>query len=151
MPLNKLMYKEKLTVRLKSGDIEGSGADDYSGFWNAFNYVMDWSEEHGVESGGYIFEGGGALIYISPNATSSSWSPPGPVTLEESEGTYFSFYDEQAIAATFHTHLIEGGSEQLFSRADLYNQTACYPNCDLIILYNCNAYVYTFEHGMYIP
>lgn len=91
------------------------------------------------------------IVYISPNATSSSWSPPGPVTLEESEGTYFSFYDEQAIAATFHTHLIEGGSEQLFSRADLYNQTACYPNCDLIILYNCNAYVYTFEHGMYIP
>ncbi len=149
MPINKLMFQEGLSVRLKSGNIEsGSSGHDYSGFWNAFNYVLDYMDANGVEIGGYIFQGGGALIYPSPNATSTTWQAPGPVFLvEDSNGAYVSIYNNQAIQATFHTH----PNSSIPSPTDIYSMMTCFPNCDLIILYNCNAYVYTFEYGHYIP
>lgn len=99
----------------------------------------------GVESGGYIYQGGGALIYLlNPHATEDSWAPPGPVYIQPNGVSY---YDNKPIQVTFHTHT----GSHIFSDDDYYGMMACFPNCDLIILYNCNAYVYTFEYGIFIP
>lgn len=146
MPLNEFMFQENLMVRLKSGNIEaGSSGHDYSGFWNAFNYVINYMATNGAEAGGYIYQGGGALIYLNPHATANNWGAPGPITITND----VSYYNGNAIQATFHTHNHSGS--HLFSTKDFNSMRNHFPNCDLIILYNSNAYVYSFSYGNYIP
>ena len=73
-PINKLLLKKGVNLkdqqllRLKSGGVESSGLYTYSGYINALMYAMDWAYENQVECSGFLFAGGGAILYINPNA-----------------------------------------------------------------------------------
>lgn len=160
-PINELFLRKGLNLkevqfsRLKSGGVESPDTYAYSGYMNALMYAMDWAYENQFECSGYIFAGGGAIIYINPNATHSRTSYPGPVYNICNDGADVTIYNGQVVQSTFHTHF----NSPLFSNPnsnpggpnDQTVQSNKFPNSDLIILYNCNIYIYHFEHGIYMP
>ncbi|NMB97194.1 MAG: hypothetical protein GYA02_11390 [Clostridiaceae bacterium] len=134
-------------VRLKSLPIEGSGTYSYDDYLDAFIDAMCYSDTAGVECGGFVFEDGTAILYISPYATSNSGRLPVPGMYCDENGMDISFYNGNVIESTYHTH----PDHFYFSGTDNNTQSQYFPNSDLIILYNDSAYVYHYEYGFYIP
>lgn len=132
-------------IRLKNGSLENPyGTATYECSSDAIATAMSYSQETCNECSGFVFVDGSAFLYINSNATHGSTSYPGPSYFSCNGDVTVNIYNGNTIEETFHTHFNSGN----YSTADGNTQTSSFPDCNMVILYNDQVYVYPFCNGV---